>query len=235
MSLMVSGIPRLCRSLLIEEGSRVNYILQSRYTLSISRICAFDWSDLTEHQFIDVAWAYYYFSIQFRENLTIACGLFPDDAKLQQLEREECATANLSPWPGVAAEGEKMNHDEFMWRLLQLTPISEERRRIFEADGARYLDEVRATDDLTRALSIASYEDGGLERVFRAFLRAPEWNNPTLKAFRHFLSEHIRFDNDPDQGHGALSRHLAPDDRILPLWLGFEQLLVSFVPNLRGA
>lgn len=211
----------------------MNYMVQKLYTLSVDRICDLDFSDCTESEFIDVAWAYYFFSIQFRENLMITCALFPNDSKLQQLEHEECATDNLSPWPGVAAEGEKMNHDEFMRRLLQLSPISEAKRRTFEAAGARYLDEVRATDDLTRALSIASYEDGGLERVFRAFLQAPEWNNPALKAFRHFLTEHIRFDNDPDQGHGALSRHLAPDDRILPLWLGFERLLVAFVPTLR--
>jgi hypothetical protein len=127
-----------------------------------------------------------------------------------------------------------MNHDEFMWRLLQLAPIDEARRLAFEEAGARYLADVREMDPFTRAVSIASYEDGGLERIFRAFLRAPEWNNPALKAFRHFLSEHIRFDNDPDQGHGALSRHLAPDDRILPLWQGFEQLLVTFAPGLRG-
>jgi hypothetical protein len=210
----------------------VNYTVQHLYTLSVDRICDLDWSGITEEEFIDVAWAYYYFSIQFRENLTIACEMFPHDSKLQQLEREECATDNLSPWPGVAARGEKMNHDEFMRRLLQLTPISDQKRWDFEEAGERYLAKVRATDDLTRAVSIASYEDGGLERVFRAFLQAPEWNNPALNAFRHFLSEHIRFDNDPDQGHGALARHLTPDDRILPLWLGFERLLVTFVPTL---
>ena len=211
----------------------MNFMVKNLYSLSVDRICDMDWPDLTEQEFIDVAWAYYFFSIQFRENLTVACELFPHDSKLQQLEHEECATDNLSPWPGVAANGEKMNHDEFMRRLLQLSPISDEKRRAFEAQGARYLDEVRATDDMTRAQSIASYEDGGLERIFRAFLRVPACNNPALKAFRHFLSEHIRFDNDPDHGHGALSRHLEPDDRILPLWLGFERLLVAFVPTLR--
>ena len=211
----------------------MNYMVRNLFTLSVDRICDMQWPELTEQEFIDVAWAYDYFSIQFRENLTVACELFPNDSKLQQLAQEECATDNLSPWPGIAAEGEKMNHDEFMRRLLQLAPISEEKRQAFEAQGARYLAEVRATDDLTRAISIASYEDGGLERVFRAFLQAPAWSNPALKAFRHFLTEHIRFDNDPDQGHGALSRHLAPDDRILPLWLAFERLLVAFVPALR--
>ena len=37
---------------------------------------------------------------------------------------------------------------------------------------------------------------------------------------------------DDDNGHGALSRHLEPDDKILPLWLGFRDLLVSSVPKL---
>ncbi|MGD0429609.1 MAG: hypothetical protein ABSA58_00835, partial [Acetobacteraceae bacterium] len=59
-------------------------------------------------------------------------------------------------------------------------------------------------------------------------------DNIALKAFRHFLSEHIRFDSDPDEGHGALSRHLRPDDRILPLWTAFARLLVDFVPTLES-
>ena len=88
-------------------------------------------------------------------------------------------------------------------------------------------------DKVARALSIASYEDGGLERTFKAFLQAPEFNNPALAAFRHFLSEHIRFDSNPDEGHGALARHLVPDDRILPLWRSFADMLVEFAPSLR--
>jgi hypothetical protein len=52
-----------------------------------------------------------------RENLEIARRLYPNDTKLQQLEREECNTDNLSHWPGVASAAEKMNHDEFMRRF----------------------------------------------------------------------------------------------------------------------
>jgi hypothetical protein len=202
---------------------------------AIDEICELDWANIAEQQLVDAAWAYYYFSIQFRENLLVARKLFPDDSKLQQLEREECATDNLCPWPGVGAAGEKMDHDEFMRRLLLLAPIPEEKRQRFQALGERYLAGVRATDDMTRALSIASYEDGGLEAVFTAMLKAPEFNNPLIAAFRHFLAEHVRFDSDPDQGHGALSRHLRPDDRILPLWSGFKQLYMDFVPSLGPA
>jgi hypothetical protein len=198
----------------------------------ISDICDLSWSRLTEEECIDVAWAYYFFSIQFRENLEVALELFPTDEKLRSLEREECNTNNLSPWPGVAAADEKMNHDEFMKRLLELSPVSDETRQHFHAQGDRYLTQVRKMDKLTRALSIASYEDGGLERVFRAILKSPGSKNPLVSAFRHFLSEHIRFDSDPDQGHGAMIRHLRPDDRILPLWHGFKQMLIEFTPNL---
>jgi hypothetical protein len=199
----------------------------------ITEICSFNWADLTPEQSIHSAWAYYYFSIQFRENLQTACTLFPDDANLAHLAREECNTDNLSPWEGVARRDEKMDHDEFMRRLLVLDPISDQRRDEFEILGHRYLDEVRSADAMTRALSIASYEDGGLENVFRAMLQMPSFDeNPALRAFRHFLSEHIRFDSDPTGGHGALSRHLRPDDRILPLWTAFARLLVDFVPEL---
>ena len=198
----------------------------------VSEIGRMEWEQLNEREFLHVAHAYYFFSIQFRENLLVARILFPDDEKLKRLEREECDTDNLSPWPDVAEIGERMNHDEFMRRLLLLSPLPDEECHKFDVCGAGYLAAVDRTEPVVRALSIASYEDGGLEQVFRAMLRAPDFHNPALRAFRHFLVEHIRFDSDPDQGHGALSRHLRPDDRILPLWRGFRDLIVTFTPRL---
>lgn len=205
-----------------------------RYEDAIGAICGLDWPALSQADLVEAAWAYYYFSIQFRESLAIARALHPADRNLEQLEREECDTSNLSPWPGVAASGERMNHDEFMRRLLQLSPIGGARRAELERIGQDYLQATRAVDTPARGMSIASYEAGGLEQVFNAFLTAPDWDLPLLQAFRHFLTEHIRFDSDVEQGHGALSRHLAPDDRILPLWDEFLGLLTRSVPRLAG-
>lgn len=213
----------------------MNVILASRYERVIDDLCGLNWSGLTEGDLTKVTWAYYYFSIQFRENLENARELFPDDPKLRQLEQEECNTDNLSPWPGVAETGERMNHDEFMARLLKLSPIDAEDKTSLETFGQAYLAAVRETPRMAKALSIASYEDGGLEKVFRAFLTARHWDTPLLQAFKHFLTEHIRFDSTPEQGHGALSRHITPDDRILPLWSAFHQLLVQAAPDLNGA
>ena len=84
----------------------------------------------------------------------------------------------------------------------------------------------------SRAMALASYEDGGLEKVFRAMLTAQHWNDPVLAAFRHFLTEHIRFDSDPELGHGALCRHLTPDERVEPLWAEFKRILVESAPQL---
>jgi hypothetical protein len=198
----------------------------------IGGICALRWRDLTSEDLIDVAWAYYNFSVQFRENLELASKLYPTDIKLQQLKLEECDTDNLSPWPGVASIGEKMNHDEFMRRLLSLSHIDQHRRFRLQEIGRYYLYEVRQVDTVVRAASIASYEDGGLERVFGAILRAESWDGPVLQGFRHFLTEHVRFDSDAERGHGALSRHLGLDDKILPLWRAFEYLLTESAPNL---
>jgi hypothetical protein len=202
------------------------------YQRVVEEICDLDWEALSQDDLRDAAWAYYFFSVQFRENLQIARKLHPADQKLKQLEQEECDTDNLSPWPGVAMPGERMNHDEFMKRTLQLSPISELKQLKLEEIGQSYLNSVRDIGLEARALSIASYEDGGLEKVFRAFLRARHWESPLLQAFKHFLTEHIRFDSDPGQGHGALSRHLTPDDRILPLWTAFKQILIQAVPKL---
>ena len=193
------------------------------------------WAELGSDELINVAWAYYYFSIQFRENLEIARKLLPDDDRLLDLDHGERDTDNLSPWPGVAKPGEKMHHDEFMRRTLTLAAIAEDRRSALSALGQAYLEKVRGMDDMTRAVSIASYEDGGLETVFGAMLTAPNWSGPLQGAFKHFLAEHIRFDSDPDAGHGALARHLKVDDRILPLWTDFHQILIEAAPALAVA
>ena len=200
------------------------------YTQTIDEICDFEWSNVTQEELISVAWAYYYFSVQFRESLEAALRLYPKDDRLLQLDRGERDTSNLSPWPGVAEAGERMNHDEFMRRTLLLEKIDPSRERGLEDIGKAYLAKTRSLDEMTKALALASYEDGGLERVFRAILTARHWDGPVLQAFKHFLSEHIKFDSDPEQGHGALCRHLTPDDRILPLWTAFRQMLIHAVP-----
>ena len=204
----------------------------SRYADVIHEICNLEWKVLDEEGLAHAAWAYYYFSIQFRENLELACSMHPDDEMLQHLKKEECDTSNLSPWLGVAEIGERMNHDEFMRRLLRLSPITRSKQSELEEVGDAYLRKVRAMEPAIRAASIASYEDGGLENVFNAILQAPHWNTPLSQAFRHFLTEHIRFDSDPEQGHGALSRHLAPSDDITPLWTAFKDLFLEAAPTL---
>jgi hypothetical protein len=208
-------------------------LVSLEYKKIVSEICQLDWVNLTAEDMVAAAHAYYYFSIQFRENLEIARELFSEDAKLAQLEREECNTSNLSPWSGVALPGEKMNHDEFMRRTLLLHPIAPEMQERFEAAGEAYLAEVRSLDRMSRALSITSYEDGGLEAVFRAILRFENWDNDLLRAFEHFLVEHVRFDSDPDAGHGALSRHMEPDDRVSPLWVAFKEIFVTCVSHFQ--
>ena len=207
---------------------------QFAYKGVIKEICSLNWSGLSRDDLINVAWAYYYFSSQFRENLEIALALFPDDERLHELDRGERDTDNLSPWPGVAAPGEKMHHEEFMRRTLTLTPISDERRRRLEALGRAYLAEIRALDQMTRAISLAAYEDGGLEAVFRSILKAPDWEGETLGAFKHFLIGHVELDSNPDAGHGSLCRHLIPDDRILPLWAAFRRIFLEAAPSLKA-
>jgi hypothetical protein len=196
----------------------------------INEICGMRWETIDAGEVMQVAKVYYYFSIQFRENLEVACRLHPHDEMLKKLREGECDTDNLSPGLGVAAVGEKLDHDEFMRRLLSFQTIR--REAYLEEIGEEYLSRTRALDDATRAASIASYEDNGLSRVFTSMLRARNWQGAGPAAFKFFLEEHIRFDSDDDGGHGALARHLNPDDRILPLWTAFRDMLVAAVPRL---
>jgi hypothetical protein len=182
---------------------------------AIDEICEMPWADLGNEEVMRVAKAYYYFSIQFRENLEIARALYPADSKLAELYDNECKTDNLSPWPGVAVPGERMNHDEFVRRLLGTHSVDRD-QHLTDA-GLLYLRKVRNIDKAARAASISSYEDTGLSRVFGAMLGAPHWYGTAQRAFRFFLEQHIRFDSDNGAGHGELSRHLAADDRVLPL------------------
>ena len=113
--------------------------------------------------------------------------------------------------------------------MIELASLSEAVRDRVDRLGHEYRDKCSSADELTRAMSLSSYEDGGLEVVFRAMLTAPDWDEPSLRGFKHFLVEHIQLDSGE---HGALCRHLVADDRVLPLWEAFRDLLVGAAPRL---
>lgn len=202
------------------------------YKEVIEDICTLNWSALSAGEVTDVAWMYYYFSVQFCETVGIARAMFPHDKKLEELDRGERNTDNLSPCPGVVGVGERVDHDEFMRRTLTLAHIDDARRVRLQAIGATYLETVRAMPDLIRSQSLASYEDGGLERVFRAILNAPDWDGPLLQAFKHFLVGHIELDSDPEGGHGSLCRHLQPTEEVIGAWTAFRDGLIAAAPKL---
>jgi hypothetical protein len=205
-----------------------------RYRLIVNDIAGLDWAALSREELRIAAYAYYFFSVQFREGLELACALNPWDTRLMELRTGEIDTDNLSPFPGIAEPGERMDHDEFMLRIVGISELGERAHTHVGLLGQAYLETTRRLPERTRAIAVASYEDGGLEAVFRAMLTAPDWQHPSLAAFQHFLVEHIRFDSDEGAGHGALSRHLVPDDRVIPLWSAFRDLLIGAVPRLLG-
>src|SRR5690606_14190797 len=126
-----------------------------RYFSVIDEICELAWGDLSPDDMIAVVWAYYFVSVQFRENLLIARCLYPNDKNLQQLEAEECTTDNLSPWSGVAKPGELLDHDEFLRRVLTLQPTDEASQFKLRRLGEDYLASIRRVDDRVRAASVS--------------------------------------------------------------------------------
>jgi hypothetical protein len=207
----------------------MNIQILNRYKTVIDQIGEFNWQGLSREELMAACRAYYYFSKQFVDAVHIACELYPSDQQLIELREGECDTNNLSPYPGIAEPHEKMDHDEFMRRTIEIASLDEAVRKHVDKIGREYLDKVASADGLTRAMSLATYEDGGLEVVFRAMLTAKDWDEPSLRAFKHFLVEHIKLDSGE---HGALCRHLVADDRVLPLWDAFRELLVGAAPSL---
>jgi hypothetical protein len=59
------------------------------YQKVIADISDLNWPDLTEAEVVQVAWAYYFFSIQFRENLNLAREIFSEDEDLIRLEHRQ--------------------------------------------------------------------------------------------------------------------------------------------------
>jgi len=201
----------------------------TRYPNVIAEIEDLNWTELSREELMAACAAYYYFSVQFVQAVDIACALYPADSSLITLRQGECDTDNLSPYPGVAEPREKMNHDEFMRRTVAMSSLDQDERSRIDRLGQAYLAEVNRYDAVTRAMSLSSYEDGGLEKVFGAMLTAKDWDEPSLGAFRHFLVEHIKLDSGE---HGGLCRHLVADDRVLPLWKAFLNILVGAAPRL---
>src|SRR5580698_11586341 len=209
----------------------MNVQITNRYKRVVDEISNLNWLGLDRNELQAACRAYFYFSRQFVNAVDTACELYPSDENLISLREGECDTDNLSPYPGIAEKGEKMNHDEFMRRVIESASLDHVARERVDNLGREYLAEVSRRDQLTRAMALSSYEDGGLEAVFRAMLTAPDWNEPSLGAFKHFLVEHIKLDSG-EESHGALCRHLVADDRILPLWEAFKNLLGAAAPRL---
>jgi hypothetical protein len=207
----------------------MNIQILNRYKTVIDQIGEFNWQGLSREELMAACRAYYYFSKQFVDAVHSACELYTSDQQLIELLEGECDTNTLSPYPGIAEPHEKMDHDEFMRRTIEIASLDEAVRKHVDKIGREYLDKVASADGLTRAMSLATYEDGGLEVVFRAMLTAKDWDEPSLRAFKHFLVEHIKLDSGE---HGALCRHLVADDRVLPLWDAFRELLVGAAPSL---
>jgi len=207
----------------------MNVQIANRYKIVIDEIGQLAWGAISRDELMAACRAYYYFSRQFVECVHIACKLHPSDQQLIELRSGECDTDNLSPYPGVAEKGEKMNHDEFMRRTIDMASLDPVVKERVDGLGREYLETVSQANGVTRTMSLSTYEDGGLEVVFEAMLRAPDWDEPSLKAFKHFLVEHIKLDSGE---HGGLCRHLVADDRVLPLWEAFRDLLVGAAPRL---
>lgn len=196
---------------------------------AINRVCDIGWETLNEQQMTSAVWMFYFRSVQFRENLEAAIRLHPDNQNLRTLTEEELHTNNLSPYNGIAAEGEYLDHDTFLKRIIETHPIPPEKRQYLENLGKEYLDSMTKMPDEIKAMCLVSSEDGGSSKIYTNILTSPQncWKSNGMQAFRHFLQKHVEFDSTEgeDTGHGMLVRKLGIDDRVAPMLDKFADCL----------
>ena len=79
-------LDRLCEGFSDEQSNNAAFshleTTNPGYEQVIDAICNLNWPNLNDEDIIRVAWAYYHFSVQFRECLEIAREMYPDDERL---------------------------------------------------------------------------------------------------------------------------------------------------------
>ena len=192
-----------------------------------------NWRRLSIGELIDVAWAYYFFSIQFRENLLIARELLPDDAQLEQLgSRRKGYGQFISLSRGCrrrGASGSRRVHAESVVadadRRASAAIASRRSARLISAKSAPLT--VGQGPRASRAM-----RTGVLRKCSGACCRPRIGRIPCSQGFKHFLEKHIEFDSDVENGHGGLCRHLPPNEGVRELWTAFKESLIQVAPAL---
>tara|TARA_B100001989_G_C24540621_1_gene467343 strand:- start:1554 stop:2237 length:684 start_codon:yes stop_codon:yes gene_type:complete len=200
----------------------------------VERICNLGWEDLSENQVKRALHGFYFFSQKFVDNLRTASNLYPEDDGIKSLMQEELNTDNLSPYNGVADEGEAMDHDVFLRRVIQISGLSEEENEELFTKGKQYLEAMDQMPPEAQLQCLVSCEDGGAIQMYSSVLKAQvlDSEDPALQAFKHFLQKHVEFDNEEgaEAGHGTLVRKFEMEDKhIGPFWNHFADFLETLV------
>jgi len=188
-------------------------VLEKEYEKVIEEIKELNWESLDGKELQQLMYLSYISAREFAEALRIALELYPDDEQLKEMARGELQTQNLKFED--PADGEVYNqqgdHADYLNHFLKKYHLEKGSKTLKEYADA-YLEACRALEDKVRAMSVFSREEE-LSGIFREILKAKNWDDGALPAFKDYLEKHIDFDSK-EGGHAELTKKFPVDDSV---------------------
>jgi len=184
------------------------------YRKTVEQIQSLHWEKLDTPQLKSLMVLSGYAAKEFGQSLRIALKLYPQDAALQEMAREELKTDNLR----LGDYNRKGDHAEFIWHFIDKYDLTNKVPPTIVTAGEAYLQAVDSLDSNVRAMSIFSREKE-LPGIFAKIVDAPTWRAPTaattagLPEFSYYLKRHIELDSG-DGGHADKVKHHTINDSV---------------------
>jgi hypothetical protein len=181
------------------------------YKALVEKIRNLNWKNLPSRELKDLMVLSYAAALEFAESLRIALDLYPEDENLQEMAKGELDASNLS-FEDFDMRGD---HSAFLYHFICRYNYSPSSAAVLEC-AREYFAACRQLPPEVRAMSVFSRE-AELPGIFEEILKADDWDDPMLAAFRYYLETHIDLDSD-EGGHNDLLSDFIIDDSVLPFY-----------------
>ncbi len=168
-----------------------------KYIEIVRLIRELNWKDLSTSELECLMILSAYAAREFAESLRITLALHPESTEFRDMSVGELDTNNIQH----EEYSRTADHADFLWYFIEKYQVFQHHPEAITA-GESYLNRVRVLPREVRAMSIVSRERE-LPGIFEQVLKATDWSTPALRAFRHYLVEHIRLDS-MEGGHADL-------------------------------
>ena len=198
--------------------------IQGSFKDTVHEIQNMPWKDLSTKELQQVMYLSWVSAMEFAEGVRLAIGLYPDNPKLITMAAGEIDANNLH-FGDYARRGD---HSKFLSYFLEehnITPTPKSHQA-----AKKYLALCRSLPVDVRAMSVFSREQE-LPNIFSEILKAPDWSEPGLAAYRYYLGQHIQLDTSSG-GHGEMTQDFPITEQVAPFYKARRDLYREAIAKL---